>query len=123
MQHNNEFLKLVEEYRPQVKELSVDEVKQKLTTDDKTFRVIDVREDCEWQQGHIPNAIHLSRGILERDIENTVVNKNTPLIVYCSGGYRSLLAAFNLQKMGYTEVYSMHNGLREWVSLGYQIDC
>jgi rhodanese-related sulfurtransferase len=120
MQHNIDFLKLVEEYRPSVKELSTTEVKTKVEHDNH-LAIVDVREDYEWNQGHIPHAIHLSRGILERDIEKTIPDKNTPIIIYCSGGFRSVLAAYNLQKMGYSEVYSMENGLREWINLGYNI--
>ncbi len=120
MQHNIDFLKLVEEYRPLVKELSNKEVKNKIEYDNQ-ITIIDVREDYEWRQGHIPRAIHLSRGVLERDIEKIIPDKNTPIILYCSGGFRSVLAAYNIQKMGYSEVYSMENGLREWINLGYNI--
>jgi len=120
MQHNNNFLSLVEEYRPLVKEVDIYQVKNKLDTQEK-FTLIDVREDHEWQQGHIPTAIHLSRGIIERDIEKVLPNKLTPIILYCGGGFRSVLSAYNLQKMGYTNVYSMDGGVRDWQNAGYQM--
>jgi len=116
MQHNNNFLALVEEYRPHVKEVDIKYVENKLNKDE--FILIDVREDCEWSQGHIPNAVHMSRGIIERDIEKAIPNKETPLVLYCGGGFRSILAAYNIQKMGYTNVISMDGGYRDWINAG-----
>ena len=113
MQHNPDFLKLVEEIRPQVNELSVEQVKLKQAQHEE-FTFIDVREDCEWQNGHLPQAIHIGRGILERDIGALVANKSAEIILYCGGGFRSLLAAYNLQRMGYTQVYSMDGGFSAW---------
>ncbi len=120
MQHNNNFLALVEEYRPHVKEVDVNYVKNKLDNNED-FTLIDVREDHEWNQGHIPNAIHMSRGTIERDIEKTVINKNTTVVLYCGGGFRSVLSAYNLQKMGYTNVISMDGGMRDWLTSGFKV--
>ncbi|HMT03118.1 MAG TPA: rhodanese-like domain-containing protein [Burkholderiales bacterium] len=120
MQHNNNFLTLVEECRPYVKEIDVDTVKQKLENNNN-FTLIDVREDHEWAQGHVPNAIHLARGIIERDIEQTIPDKNHEIILYCGGGYRSILSAYNLQKMGYLNVTSMAGGVRDWLNSNYKL--
>ncbi len=120
MQHNNNFLTLVEECRPYIKEVDVDTVKQKLENKNN-FTLIDVREDHEWAQGHIPNAIHLARGIIERDIEQTISDKNHEIILYCGGGYRSILSAYNLQKMGYVNVTSMAGGVRDWLNSNYKL--
>lgn len=108
MQHSPAFLALVEEVMPRIREMSIAEWKT------SRMQLIDVREDHEWAKGHIPGATHLGRGILERDIEALVPEKSTPLVLYCGGGYRSVLAADNLQKMGYTNVYSLAGGWRAW---------
>lgn len=121
MQHNTDFLQLVEELRPAVKETDVTQVKHKLDNEEN-FVLIDVREDHEWNQGHIPSAIHMGRGIIERDIEKAIPDKSTPLILYCGGGFRSVLSAFNLQKMGYTNVISMDGGVRDWINHGYKLE-
>ncbi len=118
MKHAPEFLKLVENVKPAIREVSVAEVKDMFGSD-MAFTLIDVREDHEWSKGNIPKAIHLGRGIIERDIENTVPDKATLLVLYCGGGYRSALAAESLQKMGYTNVYSMDGGWREWTEKGF----
>lgn len=118
MKHDSKFLALVEEYRPLVKETNVASVKQKIEANE-SFALIDVREDNEWQQGHIPSAIHLGRGVIERDIEKAVSNRDQPIVLYCGGGFRSILAAYNLQKMGYTNVISMDGGVRGWLDAGY----
>ena len=120
MQHQVEFLNLVEELRPHVNELSVEQVKQKLDSGDN-LQVIDVREDYEWQHGCVPNAIHLSKGVIERDIEALITDKQKPLVLYCSGGFRSIISAYNLQKMGYVNVWSMSGGLRNWMAIDYPI--
>ena len=120
MQHNVDFLKLVEDCRPFVKEISVAEVKTKLDKSEQ-FSLIDVREDHEWTQGRIPTATHMARGLIERDIEQAIPNKTTPIVLYCAGGFRSVLAAYNLQKMGYTNVFSMEEGIRGWINLGYKL--
>ncbi|MCC2625534.1 MAG: rhodanese-related sulfurtransferase [Burkholderiales bacterium] len=121
MQHQTNFLQLVEEYRPLVKETDVPTVKTKLDAKED-FILIDVREDHEWSQGHLPTAIHMSRGIIERDIEKTVPNKSAPIILYCGGGFRSVLSAYSLQKMGYTNVISMDGGVRDWLNHGYRLE-
>lgn len=120
MQHQNNFLALVEEYRPFVKENHVPDLVRKLENKDD-FILIDVREDHEWQQGHIPTAIHMARGIIERDIEKSIPNKDAEIVLYCGGGFRSVLSAYNLQKMGYTNVISMDGGVRDWLNSGYQL--
>jgi rhodanese-related sulfurtransferase len=120
MQHNTDFLSLVEEYRPQVQEVDIHEVKEKLDSQEK-FHLVDVREDHEWQQGYIPNAVHLARGVIERDIEKVIVDKAAPIILYCGGGFRSVLSAYNLQKMGYSNIYSMDGGIRDWIMSGYEL--
>ena len=118
MKHAPAFLKLVEETRTRIRETNSQEVKQRLDAHE-TFTLIDVREESEWAKGHLPGAIHLCKGIIERDIENTVPGKATPIVLYCGGGYRSALAADNLQKMGYVDVISMDGGWRGWTDAGY----
>lgn len=120
MQHSSGFLQLVEKAKEKINEVSPEMVKKSLDLGQDLY-IIDVREDNEWQQGHIPGAIHLSKGVIERDIEGQLPNKNTPLILYCSGGFRSLLAANNLYEMGYTHISSLQGGLKKWYSLGYSI--
>lgn len=120
MNHNVDFISLVEEIKPLIKEISIDEVKNKIKTNND-FILIDVREDHEWQQGHIPKAIHISRGILERDINNKLNDKSKEIILYCGGGYRSALSAYNLQKMGFKNVSSMAGGIKDWLIAGYAI--
>jgi rhodanese-related sulfurtransferase len=113
MQHAPRFLNLVNDARSRVKETTVDEVKQKLDNGEK-FMLVDVREESEFAKDHLPGAIHLGKGVIERDIEARVPDLNSPLILYCGGGFRSALAADNLQKMGYTNVISMDGGVRGW---------
>ena len=112
-QHPPRFLKIVDDAKTRVRETNVDEVKKRLDRGEP-LKIIDVREDSEWAKGHIPNAIHLSKGVIERDIESAVPDKNTELILYCGGGFRSALAADNLQKMGYKNAISMDGGWRGW---------
>src|SRR5581483_7403224 len=112
-QHNPRFLKIVEDTKKRIREVSVNTVKEKLALGEK-FLLVDVREESEYAKNHLPNAIHLGKGIIERDIETQVPDLNAPLILYCGGGFRSALAADNLQKMGYTNVLSMDGGYREW---------
>ncbi|MDQ5920498.1 MAG: hypothetical protein QG673_554 [Pseudomonadota bacterium] len=121
MQHSSSFLELVEECRPLIKETDISTVFTRLKNKEK-FILIDVREDNEWQQGHIPTAIHMSRGTIERDIEKYLPAKDSDIVLYCSGGFRSVLTAYNLQKMGYTNVTSMSGGLRNWLEAGYQLE-
>ena len=117
-QHPPRFLKIVDDARSRVRETNVDEVKKKMDRGEK-FLLIDVREESEWAKDHLPGAIHLSKGIIERDIEQRVPDHNATMILYCGGGFRSALAADNLQKMGYTNVISMDGGVRGWREKGY----
>lgn len=119
-QHPPRFLKIVDDARQRVHEVSVDEIKQRLDRGQK-FLLVDVREDSEWDKDHLPGAVHLGRGVIERDIEERVTDLNAPMVLYCGGGYRSALAADNLQKMGYTNVLSMDGGIRGWREKGYPL--
>jgi rhodanese-related sulfurtransferase len=118
MQHTPRFLKIVNDAKSRVKETTVDEVKQKLDDREKVL-LVDVREESEFAKDHLPGAIHLGKGVIERDIEKRVPDVNTPMILYCGGGFRSAMAADNLQKMGYTNVLSMDGGVREWCEKNY----
>ena len=120
-QHSPRFLKIVEESRRRVRETTVDEVKIKLDRGEK-FVLVDVREDNEWVKDHLPRAVHLGKGIIERDVEEKYPDLATPLVLYCGGGFRSAMAADNLQKMGYTNVISMDGGIREWREKGYPLE-
>ena len=112
-QHSARFLQIVDDARKRVREVTVDDVKARLDRGEKIL-LVDVREESEYAKDHLPGAIHLGKGIIERDIEERVPQLNAPLILYCGGGYRSALAADNLQKMGYTNVLSMDGGWRGW---------
>jgi len=118
MQHAPEFLKIVNDAKSRVRETNVQETKKRMDAGEK-FYLVDVREDSEWAKGHLPNAIHLGKGVIERDIEAKVPDKNAELVLYCGGGFRSALAADNLQKMGYKNVLSMDGGWRGWNESGY----
>jgi rhodanese-related sulfurtransferase len=118
MQHTPRFSKIVNDAKSRVKETTVDEVKQKLDHGDKVL-LVDVREESEFAKDHLPGAIHLGKGVIERDIEARVPDVKTPMILYCGGGFRSAMAADNLQKMGYTNVISMDGGVREWREKNY----
>jgi len=118
MQHSPRFLKVVNDAKSRVKETSVDEVKQRLDRGEKIM-LVDVREESEFAKDHLPGAIHLGKGVIERDIEARVPDLNTPLVLYCGGGFRSALAADNLQKMGYSNVISMDGGVRGWREKNY----
>jgi len=120
MAHSSQFLKLVQEAKKKIKETNVAEVKRRADSGEK-FILVDTREDLEWANGHVPGAIHLGRGVIERDIEKTVPDHSAPVVLYCGGGYRSALAADNLQKMGYTNVISMDGGWRGWTESGYPV--
>lgn len=113
MKHSPGFEKLADEVRQEVKEIEADEVVKKLKAK-ADFTFVDVREESEWAAGHLPEAIHISKGVIERDIEVKIPNKDADIVLYCGGGYRSALAAYNLQKMGYTRVTSMIGGYRNW---------
>jgi rhodanese-related sulfurtransferase len=120
MQHSPRFLDLVEDAKSRVKETTVEEVKKKLDRGEN-FVLVDVREESEFTKDHIPGALHLGKGVIERDIEDRVPDLNTPLILYCGGGFRSALAADNLRKMGYTNLLSMDGGIRGWREKNYPL--
>ena len=116
-QHSPRFLKVVDDARKKIKETTVAEVKRRMDAGEK-FLLVDVREESEYANGHLPGAVHMSKGVIERDIEQRVPDPNTKLILYCGGGFRSALAAENLQKMGYANVESMDGGWRGWNAAG-----
>ena len=119
-QHPPRFLKIVDDARTRVRETNVDEVKKRMDRGDK-FLLVDVREESEFAKDHLPGAIHLGKGVIERDIEARVLDLNAEMILYCGGGFRSALAADNLQKMGYTNVISMDGGIRGWREKSYPL--
>src|SRR5689334_15962343 len=120
-QHSPGFLTLVDEARGRIRETDVPTIHQRLEAGDD-FILIDVREESEFAAGHIPGAIHIGRGILERDIEATVPDHDEEIVLYCGGGFRSALAADNMQKMGYTNVISMDGGFRAWREAGHNVE-
>ena len=117
MAHSSQFLKLVQDAKTRVKETNVADVKRRIDAGEK-FLLVDVREDNEWANGHLPGAVHLGKGIIERDIAQRVPDTGAKLILYCGGGFRSALAGENLQKMGYTNVESMDGGWKGWLDAG-----
>jgi rhodanese-related sulfurtransferase len=121
MEHTEGFLNLVNDAKTRVREISVAETQQRLRENSGAI-LIDVREDNEWNAAHATGAIHLGKGIIERDIERTVPDKDTELILYCGGGYRSALATDALQKMGYRNVWSMNGGWRAWQEEGGPVE-
>ena len=118
--HSPRFLRIAEDARSRVNEISLENVKAKLDRGE-TFLLVDVREESEYAADHLPGAVHLGKGIIERDIENRVPDPATPLVLYCGGGFRSAMAADNLQKMGYTNVTSMDGGWRGWTEAGFPV--
>jgi len=119
-QHSGRFLRIVEDAKKRVREVSIEDTKARFDRGDK-FVLVDVREEIEYAKDHLPGAIHLGKGVIERDIEERVPELNTPIVLYCGGGYRSALAADNLQKMGYTNVLSMDGGIRGWREKHYPV--
>ncbi len=119
-QHAPRFLQIVEDAKQRVHETSVDEVKAKIDRGEK-FLLVDVREESEFAKDHLPGAMHLGKGIIERDVEERVPDLTTPMVLYCGGGFRSALAADNLQKMGYTNVLSLDGGIRGWREKGFPL--
>ncbi len=117
MVHGPKFLKLVQEAKKRVNCTNVPDVKRRMDAGEK-FVLVDVREDNEWAKGHIVGAVHLGKGVIERDIEPQCPDTNTKLVLYCGGGFRSVLVAENLQKMGYTNVESMDGAWRGWLEAG-----
>jgi rhodanese-related sulfurtransferase len=120
-QHPPRFLKIVDDARTRVRETNVEAVKKKMDGGGK-FLLVDVREESEFAKDHLPGAIHLGKGIIERDIEARVPDLDQEIVLYCGGGFRSALAADNLQKMGYTNVISMDGGIRDWRANGYPLE-
>jgi rhodanese-related sulfurtransferase len=119
-QHSPRFLELVQDAKSRVKELTVDQVKAKVDRGQK-FHLVDVREESEFAKDHLPSAVHLGKGIIERDVEARIPDTGAEIVLYCGGGFRSALAADNLQKMGYTNVLSMDGGIRDWRNRGYPL--
>lgn len=119
--HSPRFLKIVNESRARVRECTVADVKAKLDAG-QPVTLVDVREESEYARGRIPGAVHLGKGVIERDIEERFPDPKTPLILYCGGGYRSALAADALQKMGYEQVVSMDGGWRGWTDAGLPVE-
>ena len=120
MKHSPEFLKLVDDAKSRVREVDVDHARRKLGSG--KAKLIDVREDNEWEAAHARGAEHMGKGVIERDIEQRVPDKNAELILYCGGGFRSAMATDNLQKMGYTNVWSMAGGWRAWQAAGAPVE-
>ena len=121
MKHSEGFLEIVNDAKTRIKEVTVADTRDRLATD-SSVRLIDVREDDEWRAGHATGAVHLGKGIIERDIEAAAPDKATELILYCGGGYRSALAADVLQEMGYTNVWSMAGGWKAWKDSGAPVE-
>jgi rhodanese-related sulfurtransferase len=120
--HSPRFLKLCEDAKARVRETTVGEVKKRMDRGDKAFVLVDVREESEWNAGHIPGATHLGKGVIERDIEQKIPDAGQEIVLYCGGGFRSALAAEALEKMGYTNVISMDGGWRGWKEAGYPVE-
>lgn len=123
MKHSEAFVKLVDDAKLRVKEIQPEDVLEKQNgSSSKPLHFVDVREDREWNEGHAKGAIHIGRGVIERDIEKLIPNKDELVILYCGGGFRSALAADNIQKMGYTNVLSMAGGMRLWKERDYPLE-
>ena len=121
MDHSPGFLKVVNDAKSRVRENTPEDVRRK-TEAGENFYLVDVREDNEWQKGHAAGAIHLGKGIIERDIERTIPDHEAEIVLYCGGGFRSALAADVLQQMGYSNVISMDGGWKRWRELEYPIE-
>ena len=121
MKHSPGFLEIVDDARSRIREVGIADVKAMLDRGD-VFHLVDVREESEWARGHLPRAVHLSKGIIERDVETAIPDHAAPIVLYCGGGFRSALAADNLQKMGYTNAVSMDGGWREWTEAGHPVE-
>jgi rhodanese-related sulfurtransferase len=121
MKHSPGFLNIVKDAKSRIKETDFHEVKQWIDAQQE-LTLVDVREESEWASGHLPGAVHLGKGVIERDIEKTFPDKQARLVLYCGGGLRSALAADNLQKMGYDNVISMDGGWRSWTEAGFPVE-
>jgi rhodanese-related sulfurtransferase len=120
MKHNERFLAVVNDAKSRIRETNVATIAQRLEAGEE-FHLVDVREDNEWERGHLPRAEHIGRGVLERDIEKRIPDTGAEIVLYCGGGYRSALAADMLQKMGYTNVLSMDGGFTGWKEAGHEV--
>jgi rhodanese-related sulfurtransferase len=118
MAHATGFLKIVNDAKSRIKEWNVHETKKRLDAGEKMV-LVDVREESEWARGHVAGAVYLGKGVIERDIEQRIPDASATIVLYCGGGFRSALAADNLQKMGYKNVISMDGGWKGWVEAGY----
>ncbi len=118
MAHATGFLKIVNDAKSRIKEWNVHETKKRLNAGEKMV-LVDVREESEWARGHVAGAVYLGKGVIERDIEQRIPDTSATIVLYCGGGFRSALAADNLQKMGYKNVISMDGGWKGWVEAGY----
>ncbi len=118
--HAARFLQIVNDAKGRIKEVKVEDVKSRLDNQESFF-LVDVREESEYAAGHLPKALHLSKGVLERDIEGVIPDLGAQIILYCGGGFRSALAAENLQRMGYETVFSLDGGFRDWREAGFPI--
>jgi rhodanese-related sulfurtransferase len=121
MKHSPGFLKIVNDAKSRIQEADFREVKQWMDNRQE-ITLVDVREESEWARGHLPGAVHMGKGVIERDIEGAFPDKDSRLVLYCGGGFRSALAADNLQQMGYTNVVSMDGGWRGWTEAGFPVD-
>ena len=118
--HNPRFVELVDAVRARITETDVPSVADRIARGDD-FYLVDVREESEWAEGHLPGAVHLSRGTIERDIETEIPDTDADIVLYCGGGYRSALSTDNLRQMGYTNVASMDGGFRSWTEGGHEV--
>jgi rhodanese-related sulfurtransferase len=121
MKHAKRFLEIVNDVKRRIRQTDVKTVRVRQTHGD-TFYLVDVREDNEWEKGHLPGAIHLGKGVIERDIEGVIPDVDAEIVLYCGGGFRSALAAENLARMGYTKAISMDGGFRGWKEAGFPIE-
>ncbi|MGH7554933.1 MAG: rhodanese-like domain-containing protein [Longimicrobiales bacterium] len=111
----------MQDAKKRIRETDVTSIEERLRRGEK-FHLVDVREESEWQKGHLPGAVHMSKGVIERDIEKKIPDRDAEIVLYCGGGFRSTLAADNLQKMGYRNVISMDGGFRGWKEAGNKIE-
>jgi rhodanese-related sulfurtransferase len=120
-QHSSRFLDIVNDAKSRVRECAVSDVRERIDRGDE-FYLVDVREDNEWASGRVPGAVHIGKGVIERDIERLIPDTSAPIVLYCGGGYRSALAAEALGRMGYTNVISMDGGMRGWREAGLPVE-
>lgn len=121
MPHSPRFFEIAQSAKQRVRETGIQSIKQRIDRGEP-FHLIDVREESEWSRGHLPGAVHIGKGVIERDIEKTLPDENAEIVLYCGGGFRSALAAENLQRMGYRNVTSMDGGYRGWTDAGYPVE-